>query len=281
MAARKPRPAEPASALARYWGKRDFSVTGEPRGNDAVGNAQGPLSFCVQKHWASRLHYDLRLELDGVLLSWAVPKGPSYDPTDKQIAVHIEDHPLAYGSFEGTIPKGQYGAGSVIVWDRGSWEPVGDPRQGMKDGKLVFTLHGHKLFGLWELVRIARPGDRQETWILFKKRDRHARPRVAYDVVSALPRLLATPECRGRVLNLGSDRPISIRDLAALVVRVVGSGSSVRTIPYSEAYPAGFEDLRQRQPDLSRIRAAIGFEPRTPLDQTIRDVAAFLKERRP
>lgn len=185
MPARKPPPAATASALARYWARRDFDVTAEPRGE--VRARAGALSFVVQKHWASRLHYDLRLELDGVLLSWAVPKGPSYDPADKQVAIHVEDHPLDYGGFEGTIPKGQYGAGTVIVWDRGTWEPAADPHQGLKDGKLVFTLHGQKLCGLWELVRIAKPGDRQEAWILFKKRDRHARPRAEYDVVSALP----------------------------------------------------------------------------------------------
>jgi bifunctional non-homologous end joining protein LigD len=188
---RKPKPASPdesASTLARYWAKRDFSVTAEPRGGDErAGPREGALTFVVQKHWASRLHYDFRLELDGVLLSWAVPKGPSYDPADKPIAIHVEDHPLAYGGFEGTIPKGQYGAGTVIVWDRGTWEPAVDPRQGMKDGKLVFTLHGQKLSGLWELVRIAKPGDRQEAWILFKKRDRLARPRSQYDVLTALP----------------------------------------------------------------------------------------------
>jgi bifunctional non-homologous end joining protein LigD len=188
MPARPPKPAEAASALARYWAKRDFNITAEPRGgNETAASEAGALSFVVQKHWASRLHYDFRLELDGVLVSWAVPKGPSYDPADKQIAIHVEDHPLSYGSFEGTIPRGQYGAGTVIVWDRGTWEPAVDPRQGLKDGKLVFTLHGHKLQGLWELVRIAKPGDRQEPWILFKKRDRQARPRAQYDVVSALP----------------------------------------------------------------------------------------------
>jgi bifunctional non-homologous end joining protein LigD len=188
MAARKPPPAEAAGALARYWAKRDFTKTGEPRGADDAGHSRGgALTFVVQKHWASRLHYDFRLELDGVLLSWAVPKGPSYDPADKQIAIHVEDHPLAYGGFEGTIPKGQYGAGTVIVWDHGTWEPTGDPREGLKAGKLLFTLRGHKLNGLWELVRIAKPGDRQEAWILFKKRDLRARPRAEYDVLSALP----------------------------------------------------------------------------------------------
>ena len=171
--------------LARYRSKRDFSVSGEPRGGvEAAGEA---LAFVVQKHHASRLHYDLRLELDGVMLSWAVPKGPSLDPADKRMAIHVEDHPVSYNRFEGTIPRGQYGAGRVIVWDRGHWQPQADPHQGLKDGKLVFTLHGHKLAGLWELVRIAKPGDTQEAWLLFKKRDRHARPRSDYDVVSALP----------------------------------------------------------------------------------------------
>src|SRR5688572_321240 len=173
-------------SLKTYWEKRDFTKTKEPAG-DVVKQKPDALSFVIQKHDATRLHYDFRLELDGVLLSWAVPKGPSYDPADKQIAIHVEDHPLAYGGFEGTIPKGQYGAGTVIVWDRGTWEPAADPRQGMQDGKLVFTLRGHKLNGLWELVRITKPGDRHDTWILFKKRDRQARPRAQYDVLTALP----------------------------------------------------------------------------------------------
>lgn len=175
----------PDDPLARYWARRNFDVTGEPRGER--GASAGAPSFVVQKHAASRLHYDFRLELDGVLVSWAVPRGPSYDPSDKRMAIHVEDHPLSYGSFEGTIPPRQYGAGTVIVWDRGTWEPAADPRQGLKDGKLLFTLHGQKLFGLWELVRIAKPGDRQDAWLLFKKRDRHARPRSEYDVVTALP----------------------------------------------------------------------------------------------
>ena len=176
-------------ALARYWSKRDFAITGEPRGSAAkpVGASGSALSFVIQKHAAGRLHYDFRLELDGVLLSWALPKGPSVDPSDKRMAIQVEDHPLSYASFEGTIPPRQYGAGTVIVWDNGTWEPAVDPHQGLKDGKLVFALHGHKMFGLWELVRIARPGDRQEPWLLFKKRDRYARPRSEYDVVSALP----------------------------------------------------------------------------------------------
>jgi bifunctional non-homologous end joining protein LigD len=173
--------------LARYWAKRDFALTREPRGEAGTAGTGGALDFVVQKHQATRLHYDLRLELDGVLLSWAVPKGPSFDPADKRIAIHVEDHPLDYAGFEGTIPPRQYGAGTVIVWDRGTWEPLADPRQGLKDGKLVFDLRGHKLFGRWELVRIAKPGDRQDAWLLFKKRDAFAKPRTEYDVVSALP----------------------------------------------------------------------------------------------
>ncbi|GAO26477.1 ATP-dependent DNA ligase [Alicycliphilus sp. B1] len=145
-------------------------------------------SFVIQKHWASRLHYDFRLELDGVLQSWAVPKGPSYDPAEKRMAVHVENHPVSYGSFEGVIPPKQYGAGTVIVWDNGTWEPVGDPHEGMSKGKLLFKLHGQKLAGLWELVRISKPEDKQDQWMLFKKRgDPWARPRAEYDVVAALP----------------------------------------------------------------------------------------------
>ena len=171
--------------LARYWAKRDFSATAEPRGTPgARGQA---LSYVMQKHAASRLHYDFRLELDGVLLSWAVPKGPSFDPTEKRMAVRVEDHPLEYGSFEGTIPPKQYGAGSVIVWDNGTWEPVGDPHEGLAKGKLVFRLHGQKLAGLWELISIAKGGERQPPWLLFKKRDEHARPKADYDVLTALP----------------------------------------------------------------------------------------------
>ena len=171
--------------LARYWAKRDFGITAEPRGERAQNGKS--LSFVIQKHAASRLHYDFRLELDGVLVSWAVPKGPSFDPIDKRMAIHVEDHPLSYGSFEGTIPPKQYGAGTVIVWDRGTWQPVGDPHDGLAKGKLVFQMHGQKMAGLWELVKIAKVGEKQEPWLLFKKRDEFARPKADYDVVSALP----------------------------------------------------------------------------------------------
>ncbi len=178
-----------AVPLARYHAKRDFAATPEPAGTGAKGKTQAAtaLSFVIQKHWASRLHYDFRLELDGVLVSWAVPKGPSFDPKKMQMAIHVEDHPLDYAAFEGTIPKKQYGAGTVIVWDRGTWEPVGDAQAGLSAGKLVFRLHGEKLAGLWELVRIAKPGDKQDAWMLFKKKDAWARPLAEYDVIAALP----------------------------------------------------------------------------------------------
>src|SRR3954465_12963757 len=134
-------------SLSQYWKKRERCATGEPKGT--VTRAGKALSFVIQKHAASRLHYDFRLELDGTLKSWAVPKGPSLDPADKRMAVHVEDHPIDYGRFEGTIPKGQYGAGEVIVWDNGTWEPVGDPHAGYRAGKLKFRLHGKKLHGGW------------------------------------------------------------------------------------------------------------------------------------
>ena len=185
-------PAEPAAPqpLARYNAKRDFSKTAEPAGIAAAGaHPTDALVFVVQKHWASRLHYDFRLELDGVMLSWAVPKGPSFDPAVQQMAIHVEDHPVGYNAFEGAIPKKEYGGGPVIVWDSGTWEPVGDPRDGLAKGKILFKLHGQKLAGLWELVRISRPGQKkQDQWLLFKKRgDAWARPSTAYDVITALP----------------------------------------------------------------------------------------------
>jgi bifunctional non-homologous end joining protein LigD len=196
-AARSPAPAPaPARArgpdpLARYWAKRDFEKTPEPRGEAESTGQQ--LVFVVQKHWASRLHYDFRLELDGTMHSWAVPKGPSYDPGVKRLAVEVEDHPLSYNSFEGTIPEGQYGAGKVIVWDRGTWEPVGDPRRGLASGRLAFRLRGEKLQGLWELVRIKSGKDeRQPPWLLFKKHDEFERPETEYDVTVALPDSVVT-----------------------------------------------------------------------------------------
>lgn len=175
-----------SEALAPYHRKRDFKKTPEPR-TSGKSSAQGALSFVVQKHHASRLHYDFRLELDGTLKSWAVPKGPCLDPTVKRMAVHVEDHPISYASFEGTIPPRQYGAGTVIVWDRGEWAAEGDARAALAEGKLKFELRGDKLRGHWTLVRMRGNGEKQEPWLLIKERDGEARPLADYDIVEALP----------------------------------------------------------------------------------------------
>ena len=162
-------------ALERYRAKRDFRVTPEPAGQ--VGKRRSrALSFVVQKHAATRLHFDFRLELNGVLLSWAVPKGPSLDPNDKRLAMHVEDHPLEYGDFEGVIPPKQYGAGTVMVWDRGTWTPKSDPEQAYAKGHLKFELRGEKLKGGWNLVR-SRSGKYggENSWLLFKEADDYAR----------------------------------------------------------------------------------------------------------
>src|SRR5947199_783566 len=186
-------------SLARYKQKRDFTITPEPAGK--VGKAKTrDLAFVVQKHAATSLHYDFRLELDGVLLSWAVPKGPSLDPNDKRLAMHVEDHPMEYGDFEGVIPAKQYGAGTVMLWDRGVWIPKEDPRAGYAKGKLKFELNGEKLRGTWNLVRTrsakyqkaGRGGDEGDPWLLFKEVDEHARLHAEAAIVDALPNSVAS-----------------------------------------------------------------------------------------
>ena len=180
-------------ALAPYHRKRDFSRTPEPSEGGRASSTAARLSFVIQKHHATRLHYDFRLELDGTLKSWAVPKGPSLDPTVKRMAVQVEDHPLSYGGFEGTIPAGNYGAGRVILWDRGEWEPVGDPHEGLAKGDLKFDLHGHKLQGRWVLVRMkGKEEEKQPAWLLIKERDSHVRPQSEYDVLEAMPDSVAS-----------------------------------------------------------------------------------------
>ena len=175
--------------LSEYNRKRDFDITAEPSGTASGGKRKASaLTFVIQKHHARHLHYDFRLELDGVLKSWAVPKGPSLDPSQKRLAVHVEDHPLSYGSFEGSIPAGQYGAGDVIVWDRGVWQPQGDPHKAYAAGKLKFRLIGEKLTGDWALVRTRLKGSGdKEQWLLIKEQDEQARPGADYDIVEALP----------------------------------------------------------------------------------------------
>jgi len=169
--------------LSTYRKKRDFDKTTEPSGEDPVAPSK-QRRFVIQKHDATRLHYDFRLEFDGVFKSWAVTRGPSLDPHDKRLAVEVEDHPLDYGDFEGTIPKGQYGGGTVQLWDRGTWESD-DPDKGFKKGDLKFTLHGDKLHGSWVLVRMRhdRSGGKRTNWLLIKHRDDDVREGDANDIL--------------------------------------------------------------------------------------------------
>ena len=199
-------------ALTLYRKKRNFDATPEPRG-DAV--ASGQNSFVVQKHDARRLHYDFRLEMDGVLKSWAVAKGPSLDPAVKRLAVAVEDHPLEYGDFEGTIPKGEYGGGTVIVWDRGTWRPDGDPQKGFAKGHLEFELFGEKLRGRWHLVRMAtKPKEKHQNWLLIKGDDEAARPEKYGDILVEQPDSVKTG-----------------RDLAAVSKEATGWSSKSGKLP--------------------------------------------------
>lgn len=180
-------------ALETYQAKRNFKATPEPRGAKRRRKAPAEPTFVIQKHVARRLHYDLRLEIDGVLKSWAVTRGPSLVPGEKRLAVHVEDHPLEYGSFEGTIPKGEYGGGTVIVWDRGTWEPVGDVAKGYAKGHLDFRLKGEKLSGEWHLVRMARrKGEKADNWLLIKADDESARTEADPDILEERPESVKT-----------------------------------------------------------------------------------------
>src|SRR5579872_1123061 len=186
-------------ALEQYRHKRDPERTPEPFGSGdsstAVFSRSGGM-FVIQKHAATRLHYDFRLEMEGVLRSWAVPKGPSLDPGEKRLAVHVEDHPIDYGDFEGIIPKGQYGGGTVLLWDRGTWEPEGDmdPVAAYRKGHLKFRLDGEKLHGGWALVRMGgrNQDEGHENWLLIKEKDDAAVPGSADAVVEENPDSVAS-----------------------------------------------------------------------------------------
>ncbi|MBX3530878.1 MAG: DNA ligase D [Rhizobiaceae bacterium] len=206
-----------AEKLREYRAKRDFSKTAEPDDQSAAKKGTStrkgkhPLVFVVQKHDATRLHYDFRLEWKGVLKSWAVTRGPSYDPAEKRLAVEVEDHPLAYGAFEGIIPQGEYGGGTVMLWDRGTWEPVEDFDTGLKDGKLVFRLAGERLKGEWTLVRMKRrPGEKRDNWLMIKHReDGEKLPRG--DVLKTFDRSVATDRTMTEIAKSG--RTIARSDL--------------------------------------------------------------------
>ena len=179
------RPSPKSKPLAEYKSKRDFTKTAEPKGKTTRRRSARGLKFVIQKHAASRMHFDFRLELDGVMKSWAVPKGPSYDPSVRRLAMEVEDHPIEYNTFEGTIPKGEYGGGTVMLWDRGTYEAEGGGgpealREGYERGDLKIVLHGKRLKGGWVLVRMRREGGRAQ-WLLIKHRYEYADP--DYEVV--------------------------------------------------------------------------------------------------
>jgi bifunctional non-homologous end joining protein LigD len=180
--------------LKKYRGMRDFGDTPEPAGRSKK-LAAGPI-FVIQKHQASHLHYDFRLEMEGVLKSWAVPKGPSYDPSVKRLAMMTEDHPYDYAAFEGVIPAGNYGAGNVIIWDQGTWEfiePGPDPVKALKSGKLTFRLQGKKMFGEWALVKIhGKAGSKGNEWLLLKHRDPYANEEI--DITEVAPRSVVSDQ---------------------------------------------------------------------------------------
>ncbi|MEX5340869.1 DNA ligase D [Pseudomonas sp. I2] len=202
-----------AKPLQEYQRKRDFDATPEPSGKRRHGQQAHALQYCIQKHDASHLHYDFRLELDGTLKSWAIPKGPSLDPTVRRLAVHVEDHPLDYADFEGHIPEGHYGAGDVIVWDRGVWQPEGDPHAAYAKGKLRFRLQGEKLAGAWNLFRTHLAG-KKEQWLLVKSHDGAARSEADYCIVEAEPDSVLSERTlvpRRAKASAASERPASPR----------------------------------------------------------------------
>src|SRR5215471_14602410 len=166
--------AKPSESLKKYRSKRNFDVTSEPSGTQRRhGSSKKELAYVIQKHQASQLHYDFRLEWNGVLLSWAIPKGPSFDPSVKRLATPVEDHPIEYGGFEGVIPQGEYGGGTVMLWDQGTWTPESeDVNAALKLGDLKFSLHGKKLHGSWAIVSTRGYRSRSDrSWLLIKHRD--------------------------------------------------------------------------------------------------------------
>ncbi len=244
-----------ADKLETYRRKRRFDETPEPSGARSAGKAAGEraepaLSYLIQEHHARHLHYDFRLELDGTLKSWAIPKGPCLDPAVKRLAVHVEDHPLEYGTFEGEIPQGNYGAGTVIVWDRGTWEPdggVAQARKAYEAGKLKFTLHGRKLKGGWALVRSRMRGSGdKEQWLLIKERDDEARPEANYDVLEQRP---------GSALE---------NDAASRGRAAKGAKRSKPAMPAKPAPPPEAGEPRADRPDIVATRTS----------QSLRELAA-------
>ena len=233
-------------ALDEYKKKRNFKKTPEPEGVVAASR-DGERFFCVQKHLASHLHYDFRLEHNGVLLSWAVPKGPSLDPKTKRLAMHVEDHPVAYGDFEGVIPEG-YGAGIVMLWDVGTWTPeTDDIDAALKKGDLKFTLNGYKLKGSWVLVRTggryggARGGDPNRSWLLIKHRDEWAGD---LDIATFAPRSVKSDGDFEDILAQDnpdvwkSNRPAVGGDTGAMLAKIIERAAALKQPKRSARAPA-------------------------------------------
>ncbi|HEU4503383.1 MAG TPA: DNA ligase D [Nitrospira sp.] len=252
-----------AQQLQRYRGKRNFVRSPEPAGHPGHRRpAEGPV-YVVQKHAATRLHYDFRLELDGTLKSWAVPKGPSLDPSQKRLAVHVEDHPLEYADFEGVIPPKQYGAGTVLIWDRGTWRPQGDPHDGYRKGVLKFHLDGQKLQGAWTLVRMqSRRNDTRdngkENWLLIKEQDAEARRGKAGEIVEALTESvesgrgltdIATAGARVWHSNRGASPPAGRREARGQGREAEGERQKVGPLAPSPAPQALQGAVKARQPE--------------------------------
>ncbi|HVR41880.1 MAG TPA: DNA polymerase ligase N-terminal domain-containing protein [Thermoanaerobaculia bacterium] len=219
--------------LRKYQSMRDFGATPEPKGRPAPPRRRRPI-FVVQKHRASHLHYDFRLEIDGVLKSWAVPRGPSYDPATRRLAMQTEDHPYEYASFEGVIPPGNYGAGNVIIWDQGSWEllgPTDDPARALEGGHLKFRLDGKKLKGEWALIRMKGRGTKGNEWLLVKDRDAWASSEV--DVTELAPQSVVS----GKTVEEVAGGDVWISDRRTAPARTVADrirGGKKETKPIGE-----------------------------------------------
>ncbi|WP_421461097.1 DNA ligase D [Agrobacterium tumefaciens] len=250
--------------LQSYNAKRSFDKTPEPKGDKV--DAQGS-SFVIQKHDARRLHYDFRLEMDGVLKSWAVTRGPSLDPEDKRLAVHVEDHPLSYGDFEGVIPKGQYGGGTVILWDRGVWRPIGDAKKGYRKGHLEFELEGEKLKGRWHLVRMhGKPGESRENWLLIKGDDEEARHDGGADILEERPESVKTgrsvEEVAAKPKDTWNSKPVSKKTVSSSSgqkqAHALPKGARKQALP--SFVPPALATLKPKPPEGSRWLHEIKFD---------------------
>jgi bifunctional non-homologous end joining protein LigD len=235
-------------SLAEYRGKRRFGRTPEPKGR----NSKSPgRIFVIQQHGATRLHFDLRLELAGTMKSWAVPKGLALDPSEKRLAVHVEDQPIEYADFEGVIPEGEYGAGPVVVWDNGTWEPLGDAARDHEKGKLKFRLHGKKLTGTWMLVRMPRKEDENaDNWLVIKERDETAAPLSQLDIVAERPESVLT----GRKLaedaasGVQSDKRRKQPQTGESILQQVRAVAKGRPIPLPATVEPALASLANRAP---------------------------------